>query len=147
MGTVAGQQEASAGVSHGLCVDQVAGNPVLEQRCNGYASVLKAHGGSSVFLALPSGDSSSPEKVQQDIAAALAAHPGVNGIFTLGAPEAVSAVAAVKQAGKAGKITIGTTDLSNADLQAVQTGDLGFVLDQHNTATRSPAPPTAHISE
>jgi len=103
---------------------------VLEQRCNGYASILKAHGGSSVFLSLPSGDSSSPEKVQQDIAGALAAHPGVNGIFTLGAPEAVSAVAAVQQVGKAGKVTIGTTDLSNADLQAVKTGALQFVLDQ-----------------
>ena len=130
MGQTAGALEVSAGVHHGLCVDHVPGNPVLEQRCAGYASQIKAGGGDEVFLSIPPTDANNPQAVQQAISGQLSAHPQIDGIFTLGPAIAVDAVAAVKSAGKAGQIKIGTTDLSNQDLSAVKSGDMLFVLDQ-----------------
>src|SRR5256886_3680843 len=130
MGQAAGSQEVSAGVRHGLCVDHVPGNPVLEQRCAGYAAQIRAAGGDEIFLSIPPADANNPQAVQQAIKGALSAHPEIDGIFTEGPAIAVDAVAAVKSAGKAGQIKIGTTDLSNQDLADVKSRDLLFVLDQ-----------------
>ncbi|MGW2725313.1 sugar ABC transporter substrate-binding protein [Streptomyces sp. NPDC001492] len=128
MGMVAGTAQAKAGVKKGLCVNQVPGNPVLEQRCKGYEKGLKAVGGSVVNLTIPSEDANNDQKVQQDIAGALRSHRDVDGVFTLGSAIAMDAVTAAKQSGR--KLTIGTTDLSTNDLNAVKSGDLLFVIDQ-----------------
>lgn len=130
MGHQAGEQEAKAGVQHGLCVDQVPGNPVLEQRCTGFASALKAAGGTSKMLTIPLADGTNPTAVTQAIKGTLQSDKAIDGIFTLGSAIAIDALKAVDQVGRADKVTIGTTDLSNADLEAVQQGKLLFVIDQ-----------------
>lgn len=130
MGADAGREEAAAGVRHGLCVNQVPGNPALEQRCAGFAAGIQAKGGTAKVLTIPISQGNNPTEVLQAIKGALQSDKTIDGIFTLGSAIAIDAVNAVKQVGRADKITIGTTDLSNADLEAVQNGEILFVIDQ-----------------
>lgn len=130
MGQAAGAQEVKAGVHHGLCVDQVPGNPVLEQRCTGFGNTLKQNGGTSKMLTIPLADGENPTAVTQAIKGALSADKDIDGIFTLGSAIAIDALKAVDQVGRSGKVTVGTTDLSNGDLEAVRDGKLLFVIDQ-----------------
>lgn len=130
MGAVAGRHEGAAGVRHGLCVDQVPGNPALEQRCAGFAAAIKAKGGTARVLTIPVSEGNNPTDVVQAIKGTLQSHKSIDGIFTLGSAIAIDAIDAVKQVGRAGKVTVGTTDLSNADLKAVQDGKILFVIDQ-----------------
>jgi simple sugar transport system substrate-binding protein len=128
MGKAAGEAQVKAGVKRGMCVNHVASNPVLEQRCKGYQETLEAAGGNAVNITIPSEDATNDQKIQQAIAGALRSHEDVDGVFTLGSAVAMDAVAAAEQVGR--ELTIGTTDLSTNDLKAVKSGDLLFVLDQ-----------------
>src|SRR6202012_4122487 len=84
MGQAAGNAAVAAGAKHGICVNQYPENPVLAQRCDGYAEVLKAAGGGSKMLALQAADSQTPTAVVQAIKGALAADKDIDAIFTLG---------------------------------------------------------------
>lgn len=128
MGQAGGEAEAKAGVRHGVCVDHVAANPVLEQRCKGYIDAIVAAGGQAEMITIPYEDTTNDQKLQQAIGGALLADKNIDGIFTLGPSIAMNAVAAVKQTGR--KVVVGTTDLSTPALEAVKSGDLLFALDQ-----------------
>jgi simple sugar transport system substrate-binding protein len=130
MGAYAGEESANLGVTNGLCVNQVPGNPTLEERCVGYTDALEGAGATAKTLVIPAEDASNNQKVQQAIAGALNADPDINGIFTLGATVATDAVEAVKQTPAAGDIVIGTTDISTNALTAVESGELAFIIDQ-----------------
>ena len=130
MGEEAGKAAVASGAKSVLCVNHLAGNPVLEQRCKGYTDAVEAAGGTAKNLVIPTDDASNDQKVQQDIAGALQSTPGINAVFTLGSSIATDAVAAVKQAGKTGDIRIGTVDVSNNVLKSVVSGDLDFAVDQ-----------------
>jgi len=130
MGADAGREEAAAGVHHGLCINHVPGNPALEQRCAGFAAGIKAKGGTVKVLTIPISEGNNPTQVVQAIKGTLQSDKAIDGIFALGSAIAIDAVDAVKQVGRAATITIGTTDLSNADLEAVQDGKILFVIDQ-----------------
>lgn len=82
------------------------------------------------MLTIPLADGTNPTAVTQAIKGALQSDKAIDGIFTLGSAIALDALKAVDQVGRTGKVTIGTTDLSNADLEAVQQGKLMFVIDQ-----------------
>lgn len=128
MGKAGGEAEAKVGVKNGLCINHVAANPVLEQRCKGYVDAIVAAGGTAEMITIPYEDTTNDQKLQQAIGGALLADSAVDGVFTLGPSVAMNAVAAAKQLGR--KVTIGTTDVSTAALEAVRSGDLLFALDQ-----------------
>lgn len=128
MGKAGGEAEAKAGVKNGICIDHVAANPVLEQRCQGYIDAIVAAGGQAKMITIPYEDTTNDQKLQQAIGGALMVDKGVDGIFTLGPSIAMNAIAAVKQSGR--KIVVGTTDLSTPALEAVKSGELLFALDQ-----------------
>lgn len=128
MGKAGGEAEAKAGVKNGICIDHVAANPVLEQRCKGYIDAIVAAGGQAKMITIPYEDTTNDQKLQQAIGGALMVDKGVDGIFTLGPSIAMNAIAAVKQSGR--KIVVGTTDLSTPALEAVKSGELLFALDQ-----------------
>lgn len=130
MGTAAGTEAVERGATHGLCVNQVQGNPTLEARCNGYIAALEAAGGTATTLQVASEDGQNDSKIQQLVAGALNADPSVDHVFTLGAGPALAAAAAVEQLGRSDEVGVGTTDLSQAALEAVQSGTLQFILDQ-----------------
>jgi simple sugar transport system substrate-binding protein len=129
MGGEAGRIAVAAGAHHGVCVNQYPENPVLARRCDGYAEVLKAAGGTSKVLALQAADSQNPTAVVQAIKGVLKSDPTIDAIFTLGAPQAQDAVQAAAQT-EGRKFVIGSTDLSNANLESVKNGELTFLIDQ-----------------
>jgi simple sugar transport system substrate-binding protein len=128
VGAAAGKAQTAAGVTNGLCVNQVPENPVLQARCDGYIGELKAAGGSGDTLTIPSSESGDQQVVSQKIGAYLRTHSDVDGIFTLGTSIANAAVTAVATTGS--KAVVGTTDLSTQALEDVKSGKLLFVIDQ-----------------
>lgn len=130
MGYRAGEIQAEAGITMGLCFNQVPGNPTVEQRCTGYVDAMEAAGAQTVYQTIGTGDATNPQAMAQAISGTLQANPGIDGIYTLNAVPAMSALRAVEDAGRAGEIMIGTADLSNEVLEAIRDGDIAFAMDQ-----------------
>ncbi|MFJ2552022.1 sugar ABC transporter substrate-binding protein [Microbacterium sp. NPDC087591] len=128
MGREAGKAAVEAGATNAVCVNQIAGNPVAEQRCQGFSDEIIAAGGTVQDLVIPSEDATNDQKVQQAIAGVLNSDPDVDMIFTLGSSIATAAIAATKQAGS--EAQVGTTDVSTNVLKSIQSGELLFSLDQ-----------------
>ena len=130
MGSDAGEFAVKAGATNALCVNHLAGNPVLEQRCNGFLHVVQAAGGKGKTLTIPTEDASDDAKVRQDIAGALNADKSIDSVFTLGSSVATDAVSAAQQAGRGGSVKVGTVDVSTNVLNQVKSGQLLFAVDQ-----------------
>lgn len=67
-------------------------------------------------------------QVTQDI---LTANPNLNGIYAANEPSVLGAAEAVRQAGKAGKVTIVGWDTSSGEVQAVQDGVITALIAQN----------------
>lgn len=131
MGKRAGERAATGGVKNGICVNQIAANPVLEQRCKGYIDAVIAAGGTAKMVTLPSEDIGNDQKVTASIAALLQADPAIDGVMTLGAAPGVNAVEAARSFRESGRsIFVGTLDLSTAALDLIKAGELAFTVDQ-----------------
>jgi simple sugar transport system substrate-binding protein len=130
MGYKAGEIQAAGGVKHGLCFNQVPGNPTVEARCTGYIDAMKKAGLQTTYLTIGTGDATNPQAMLQAIKGGLQATPEIDGIYTLNALPAISALRATEEVGKAGKIMIGTADLSNEVLEAIKAGQIAFAMDQ-----------------
>jgi len=130
MGQEAGKVAVKAGATNAICVNQIAGNPVLEQRCNGFLKQVTDAGGKGKILTIPTEDASNEEKVRQSIAGALNANKDVDSVLTLGSSIATAALAAADQAGMGDKVKVGTVDISTNVLESVKSGKLLFALDQ-----------------
>lgn len=130
MGYKAGQIQADAGVTTGLCFNQVPGNPTVEERCNGYVAAMKKAGKETIYQTIGTGDATNPQAMTQAIKGSLQANPQIDGIYTLNAVPAMSALRAVDEVGRKGEIMVGTADLSNEALLAIKNGDLAFAMDQ-----------------
>lgn len=130
MGYRAGQIQAEAGVTLGLCFNQVPGNPTVEARCTGYVDAMTEAGRETIYQTIGTGDATNPQAMTQAISGTLRANPGIDGIYTLNAVPAMSALRAVEDAGRAGEVMIGTADLSNEVLEAIRDGHIAFAMDQ-----------------
>ncbi|WP_299862733.1 sugar ABC transporter substrate-binding protein [uncultured Roseobacter sp.] len=130
MGYKAGEIQAEAGVTLGLCFNQVPGNPTVEERCNGYVAAMEEAGVETIYQTIGTGDATNPQAMTQAIKGTLQANPGIDGIYTLNAVPAMSALRAVDEVGRKGDVMVGTADLSNEALLAIQSGDLAFAMDQ-----------------
>jgi simple sugar transport system substrate-binding protein len=130
MGYKAGEIQAAGGVKHGLCFNQVPGNPTVEARCTGYVDAMKKAGLETTYMTIGTGDATNPQAMMQAIKGALQATPAIDGIYTLNAVPAISALRATEEVAKAGKIMIGTSDLSNEVLEAIKAGQIAFAMDQ-----------------
>ncbi|GGX44580.1 sugar ABC transporter substrate-binding protein [Tateyamaria omphalii] len=130
MGYKAGEIQAKAGVKLGLCFNQVPGNPTVEERCNGYVAAMEEAGVETIYQTIGTGDATNPQAMTQAIKGTLQANPGIDGIYTLNAVPAMSALRAVDEVGRKGDVMVGTADLSNEALLAIQSGDLAFAMDQ-----------------
>ncbi|MEQ1899282.1 MAG: sugar ABC transporter substrate-binding protein [Devosia sp.] len=129
MGKRGGEKAAAAGVKKGICVNQIAANPVLEQRCQGYIDGVTEGGGTATMVTLPSEDIGNDQKVISSIAALLQADPAIDAVMTLGAAPGVNAVEAAKSFPDR-KIFVGTLDLSTPALELIKSGELAFTVDQ-----------------
>lgn len=130
MGFKAGEIQAKAGVKMGLCFNQVPGNPTVEARCTGYVDAMKKAGAQTIYQTIGTGEATNLQSMKQAIQGTLQAHSDIDGIYTLNAEPAISALRAVEDVGRKGKIMIGTADLSNDVLEAIKAGNIAFAMDQ-----------------
>jgi simple sugar transport system substrate-binding protein len=121
-GKQAGEKMKAAGVSNAICINHEVGNVSLDDRCNGFKEGL---GGKVDVVAV----TMDPTETATRVTGYLSAHPGVQGILTLGPTPAAPVLAALKKADLVGKIKFGTFDLSTEVLEAVAKGDMMFCID------------------
>ncbi|MDE1465355.1 sugar ABC transporter substrate-binding protein [Spartinivicinus poritis] len=122
-GKGAGERMRQNGVKKGLCVNHEQGNAGLDQRCDGF---VEGMGGNAAILAV----STDPTEVRNALLAYLNKNRDIEGILTLGSIGADPTIAAIEQAGAAGKVKIGTFDLSPDILKAIKKGSMDFAIDQ-----------------
>jgi simple sugar transport system substrate-binding protein len=121
-GEAGGQRASEGGYKHVLCVIQFQGQVQLEDRCNG---VKKTFTGKWTKIYVNGADRPSE---QSTIAAKLKQDPSIDFIITLGAPDALAAINAIKDSGS--KAKIGTFDFNPQIPPKIQSGELQFAIDQ-----------------
>ena len=123
-GVAAGERMAEAGVSTALCINQLQGQQVLEQRCQGFEEGL---GGSVKQVAVQGGD---PTAERNGIETALQQNPDTEGLLTLAPGTAEQMLRAVEAQGMRGSVQLATFDISPTVLEAVRNGEMLFAIDQ-----------------
>jgi simple sugar transport system substrate-binding protein len=121
-GEAVGKRLGDAGLKNALCVIQEAGNVGLEERCSSAAS---AFSGQMANLQV---DGTNDADVKATIKSKLQADPSIDGVLTLGGQYAIDAVGAVEESGSSARI--GTFDLSEDVVSAVEAGTILFAVDQ-----------------
>ncbi|WP_455432544.1 sugar ABC transporter substrate-binding protein [Streptomyces syringium] len=121
-GEAVGEQLNERGKKKALCVLHEQGNVGHEQRCDG---VKKAFKGDLQNLYV---EGTNMPNVQSSIEAKLQSDKDIDAVVTLGAPFAPTAVKAAEQAGS--KAEVATFDLNAKVADALQSGKLGFAVDQ-----------------
>lgn len=121
-GQAAGARLASEGAKKVVCVLQEQGQSQLEARCDGMAKGL---GGEVTKLYVKGTDISD---VQTKVSASLAQDKSIDHVVTLGAPFALAAAKAVKDAASSAKVV--TFDTNAELVAAIQDGSIGWAIDQ-----------------
>ncbi len=121
-GEAGGQKASASGAKHVLCVVQFQGQVQLEARC---AGVQKTFTGK--YDKIYVNGASRPDE-QTTIAAKLKQDPSIDYVITLGAPDALAALNAVKDSGS--KAKVGTFDFNPQIPPKIKSGELQFAIDQ-----------------
>jgi len=121
-GVLAGERVKALGAGKAVCVNHEVGNISLDDRCAGFAKGL----GAEVPVLQGVMD---PTEMKGRILAHLQANADTQFILTVGSAGADPALAAVDEAGLAGKIKLGTFDLSPTILEAVDGGKMEWGID------------------
>ncbi|MEU1816180.1 sugar ABC transporter substrate-binding protein [Streptomyces roseifaciens] len=121
-GEAVGEQLNERGKKKAVCVLHEQGNVGHEQRCDG---VKKSFKGEVQNLYV---EGTNMPSVQSSIEAKLQSDKDIDAVVTLGAPFAPTAVKAAEQAGS--KAEVDTFDLNAKVAEALQSGKLGFAVDQ-----------------
>ncbi|MFK8083348.1 MAG: sugar ABC transporter substrate-binding protein [Granulosicoccus sp.] len=124
-GLAAGQRAKRDGVGSFLCVNHVISNPVVGERCAGFADGLGVELGDSM---IDSGQD--PAEIKNKVKAYLQANPETEAILTLGPTSADPTIQAVDEMGKAGDIYFGTFDLGTDIVSAIKAGTIVWGIDQ-----------------
>lgn len=121
-GRAAGERLNEDGVQHVACVIQAQGQVQLEARC---AGVRETFNGTFEIVYVNGEDMPS---VQSTLTAKLQTDPNIDGILTLGAPFAFTAVQSADNAGSEARIF--TFDTNAALVGAIESGDVEWAIDQ-----------------
>jgi len=121
-GEAGGQRATEGGYKHLLCVIQFQGQVQLEDRCNGVKNTFKGQW-TKIYV-----NGSDRPSEQSTIAAKLKQDPSIDFIITLGAPDALAAMNAVKESGS--PVKVGTFDFNPQIPPKIQSGELQFAIDQ-----------------
>jgi simple sugar transport system substrate-binding protein len=122
-GERAGKRAAEEGAKHLLCVSQEQGHVALEARCDG----LRKGFGAGRFDKLYVLGTDMPS-VRSTVAAKLRQDPSIDLVVTLGAPFAITAIQAAKDAGSTAKVA--TFDTNPQSAAAIRSGALQWAIDQ-----------------
>ncbi len=121
-GQTGGKRASDDGAKHVLCVVQFQGQVQLEARCDGVKSTF-AGKYDKIYV-----NGSDLPSVRTTIAAKLKQDPSIDFIVTLGAPIALNAIDAIKDAGS--KAKLGTFDFNPQIPPKIKSGDLQWAIDQ-----------------
>jgi simple sugar transport system substrate-binding protein len=121
-GETAGKRASDDGYKNLLCVIQFQGQVQLEARCDG---VKKTFTGNWQKIYVNGNDRPAE---QATIAAKLKQDPNIDFVVTLGAPDALAAMNAVKDSGS--KAKVGTFDFNPQIPPKIVSGELQFAIDQ-----------------
>ncbi|WP_322100072.1 sugar ABC transporter substrate-binding protein [Geminicoccus roseus] len=124
-GLAAGERAKNDGVGSFLCVNHVVSNPVVGERCRGFADGLGVDLGDSM---IDSGQD--PAEIKNKVLAYLSANPDTDAVLTLGPTSANPTIEALKENGMAGQIYFGTFDLGPEIVKAIQDGTIKWGIDQ-----------------
>ena len=124
-GLAAGQRAKRDGVGSFLCVNHVVSNPVVGERCRGFADGLGVELGDSM---IDSGQD--PAEIKNKVKAYLTANPDTDAVLTLGPTSADPTIGALEEMGKAGDIYFGTFDLGAEIVKAIKGGTIQWGIDQ-----------------
>jgi simple sugar transport system substrate-binding protein len=120
-GKTAGQRLAAEGVKHPICTVQQAGSVALEARCAGVKSAIP---GTQELEVNGANDAA----VVSTIQAKLTQDKSIDGIVTLGAPQAVDAVKAIQATNTHPHLV--TFDINQQAAEDIQSGKVEFSIDQ-----------------
>jgi simple sugar transport system substrate-binding protein len=129
-GLAAGKYYAGKGVKNIICVNTVPGAANLEARCKGVADGAAEGGSKSNQLPLPATSFGDPTAVAEAIKATLLKDDSIDGAITISAGDADSAATGIEQAGKTGKVMLGSFDFNQSGLDRIKAGTQGFAVDQ-----------------
>jgi simple sugar transport system substrate-binding protein len=121
-GQTGGTRATQDGFKHMLCVVQFQGQVQLEARCAGAQSTFKGKY-DKIYV-----NGSDLPSVRTTIAAKMKQDPSIDFVLTLGAPIALNAIDAIKDAGSTAKV--GTFDFNPQIPPKIESGDLQFAIDQ-----------------
>ena len=124
-GLAAGMRAKRDGVGSFLCVNHVVSNPVVGERCRGFADGLGVDLGSSM---IDSGQD--PAEIKNKVKAYLSANPDTDAVLTLGTTSADPTIEALKENGMAGDIYFGTFDLGTEIVKGIKDGTIQWGIDQ-----------------
>jgi len=124
-GLAAGMRAKRDGIGSFLCVNHVISNPVVAERCSGFADGLGVDLGDSM---IDSGQD--PAEIKNKVKAYLQANPSTEAILTLGPTSADPTIEAVKEMGIAGDIYFGTFDLGTEIVKGIKDGTIKWGIDQ-----------------
>jgi simple sugar transport system substrate-binding protein len=129
-GLAAGTYYASKGQKNIICINTVPGAANLEARCKGVADGAKEGGSVANQLPLPASSFGDPTAVAEAIKATLTKDETIDGAITISAGDADSAATGIEQAGKTGKVILGSFDFNQSGLDRIKAGTQGFAVDQ-----------------
>lgn len=129
-GVAGGEKFAEEGAQNIVCVNTLPGTTNSEARCEGVIEGAESGGSTATALNLPSSQFGDPSAVTQAIKGALLNDPTIDALITIGTTDADSAAGAIEQAGAAGKVQLGTFDVSTASLDRIKGGTQLFSIDQ-----------------
>ena len=124
-GVKAGTLMGSAGVKDAVCVNHEVGNVSQDQRCQGLADGLAKTGGKSAVVAV----TLDPTDATRRVEGYLTAHPGTDGMMLLGTTLAGPILTMFDERGYAGRIRLGTFDISPEVLDALLQDKMMFGID------------------
>lgn len=124
-GFAAGERAKGDGVKSFLCVNHVISNPVVAERCRGFADGIGVELGESM---IDSGQD--PAEIKNRVLAYLSANPDTDAVITLGPTSADPTILALKQNGMAGQIYFGTFDLGANIVKAIKSDIIKWGIDQ-----------------
>ena len=124
-GLAAGERAKRDGVGSFVCVNHVISNPVVAERCRGFADGLGVELGDSM---IDSGQD--PAEIKNKVMAYLEANQDVEAILTLGPTSADPTIEAVKEMGLDGEIYFGTFDLGTQIVEGIKDDVIRWGIDQ-----------------
>lgn len=121
-GQTGGTRATQDGFKHMLCVVQFQGQVQLEARCSGAQSTFKGKY-DKIYV-----NGSDLPSVRSTISAKMKQDPSIDFVLTLGAPIALNAIDAIKDANSKAKVA--TFDFNPQIPPKIESGDLQFAIDQ-----------------